>query len=225
MAGVAELSRRAGVPVPTTKYYLREGLLPQGELTSRNQAQYDDLHLRRLRLIRALTDLGHVPLAGVRTVLQALDSDAMSLHERIGHAHRAVTPPRQLTAARSGADDALDTARAAAQTQVAELLERRGWSIEPDAPALTTLADTIAVLRSLGQHHLLGLLDAYADTAERLAALEVAAVTADPGADQIAEAVVIGTILGEPMLAALRLLAQEDASSRQLTATATDGSD
>lgn len=52
--------------------------------------------------------------------------------------------------------------------------------------------------------------------------LEVAAVGERTGADQIAEAVVVGTILGESMLAALRLLAQEDASSRQLTGTTKD---
>ena len=35
---IAELSQTTGVPVPTIKYYLREGLLPAGELTSPNQA-------------------------------------------------------------------------------------------------------------------------------------------------------------------------------------------
>ena len=28
---MSELSERTGVPVPTIKYYLREGLLPEGE--------------------------------------------------------------------------------------------------------------------------------------------------------------------------------------------------
>ena len=55
---VAELSRRSGVSVASIKYYLREGLLPPGELTSPNQAHYDEEHLRRLRLVRALLDVG-----------------------------------------------------------------------------------------------------------------------------------------------------------------------
>jgi len=205
---IAELSRQSGVSVPTIKYYLREGLLPQGELTSRNQARYDDHHLRRLRLIRALIDLAQIPLAGVRSVLEALDTDAMSLHDRIGHVHRAVTPSRQLTAS--------DTARTAAAEQVAALVERRGWAVTPDAPALVTLVETVAVLRALGQDDLLEQLDAYADAAEKVAALEVAAVASRTDPDRIAEGVVIGTILGESLVTALRLLAQEDASSRQL---------
>jgi hypothetical protein len=44
--------------VPTIKYYVREGLLPPGQLASPNQTQYDNSHLRRLRLIRALTEVG-----------------------------------------------------------------------------------------------------------------------------------------------------------------------
>src|SRR5918999_1379911 len=35
---ISELARRAGVPVATVKYYLREGLLPQGELTGAIEA-------------------------------------------------------------------------------------------------------------------------------------------------------------------------------------------
>jgi DNA-binding transcriptional MerR regulator len=205
---IAELSRQSGVPVPTIKYYLREGLLPQGELTSRNQARYDEHHLRRLRLIRALIDLAHVPVAGVRSVLEALDSDTLSLHDRIGQVHRAITPSRRLTAN--------DGARTAAAAQIEEFVERRNWAVEPDAPALVTLVETVAVMQSLGQDHLLGYLDAYADAAERLAALEVAAVSSRTDPDRIAESVVIGTILGESIVAAMRLLAHEDASARQL---------
>ncbi|GMA88788.1 hypothetical protein GCM10025868_40380 [Angustibacter aerolatus] len=46
------------MPVATVKYYLREGLLPPGTPTSRTQAQYDEEHVRRLRLVRALLDVG-----------------------------------------------------------------------------------------------------------------------------------------------------------------------
>jgi DNA-binding transcriptional MerR regulator len=206
---MAELSRQSGVAVPTIKYYLRESLLPPGELTSPNQASYDERHLRRLRLIRALIDLGQVPVARVKVVLEALDSATMALHDRIGAVHRAVTPSRRLTAS--------DSARTAAAAQVRELIERRGWAVEPDAPAIATLVETIAALRSLGQDHLVGYLDSYAEAVERFTELEVTAVTSRTDTDQIAESVVIGTILGETLIAALRLLAQESVSSRRLS--------
>jgi DNA-binding transcriptional MerR regulator len=202
---VSELSRRSGVPVPTIKYYLREGLLPAGELTSRNQAQYGEQHLRRLRLIRALIELGQVPVAGVRTVLEALDSGRLSMHERMGRVHRAITPAPPVTPG--------GQARSAAAAQVRELVESRGWAVEDDAPALTALVETVAAMRELGQEHLLGHLDAYAEAAERVADLEVAAASRPAEPDQVAESVVIGTVLGESLVTALRLLAQEHVSA------------
>ncbi|TCN37316.1 MerR-like DNA binding protein [Kribbella orskensis] len=207
---IAELSRVSGVPVPTIKYYLREGLLPAGELTSPNQADYGDQHLHRLRLIRALVDLGEVPVAGVKRIIEALNSDSLSLHDQIGRAHRAITPQPQLTASTE--------VRAEAAAQVDELVRSRGWTIDPDAPALTTLIETVAAFRTLDQDHLAGFLDSYADAVEKFTELEVAAVTSRADRttpDQIAESVVIGTILGETLISTLRLLAQESISAQR----------
>jgi DNA-binding transcriptional MerR regulator len=205
---IAEVSRVTGVPVPTIKYYLREGLLPPGELTSPNQASYGDLHVRRLRLVRALVDLAGLPVVQVKEVLEGLDSDTMSLHDQIGRAHRAITSHRQLTSVTP------DTEAAAAQVDA--LLKSRKWKVDADAPALTTLTETIAAMRSLGQEHLTDLLTAYADAVEKFTDLEVAAVSANHATpDQIAESVIIGTILGETLISSLRLLAQESISARR----------
>lgn len=202
---IGELSRATDVPVPTIKYYLREGLLPQGELSSPNQASYGEPHVRRLRLIRALVELAQVPVAQVKEILESLDSDDVPLHDQIGRAHRALTPTRKPAAS--------DEARAAASAQVNELITRRGWSVEPEAPALSTLIETVAVFRSLGQDNLVSFLDAYADAVERFTELEIDAVSANPTRDQLAESVVIGTILGETLISSLRLLAQESISA------------
>jgi DNA-binding transcriptional MerR regulator len=202
---IGELSRRTGVPVPTIKFYLREQLLPPGERTSPNQAAYDDRHAHRLRLIRALIELAHVPVARVREVLGALDAGDRPLHDRIGAVHRAITPRPGIAAPAQ--------ARADAERQVADLLARRGWAVSPDAPAAATLVETIAVLRSLGHHRLADGIDRYADAIQRLADLEVAASVERADPDEIAETVVVGTILGETIIAALRLLAHENASA------------
>jgi DNA-binding transcriptional MerR regulator len=198
---IGELSRRSGVTVPTIKFYLREGLLPPGELTSRNQATYTEAHLRRLRLVRALVDLAGVPVARVRAVLTSLDSGDLPLHDRIGAVHRAVTPE-----ARPATDD----------TEARAFVEGRGWAVAPDAPAIATIAETLTALRSLGQEHVARQLDAYADAVESLAEREVASVASAVGDDRIAENVVVGTVLGERLIAALRLLAHEHVSARVL---------
>jgi DNA-binding transcriptional MerR regulator len=204
---IGELSKATDVPVPTIKYYLREGLLPAGELSSPNQASYGEAHVRRLRLIRALIELAQVPVAKVKEIVESLDADTEPLHEQIGRAHRALTPTRRLTAT--------DEARAAATRQVADLIAERGWTVEADAPALTTLIDTIAALRTLGQGYLAGHLDTYAEAVERFTRIEIEAVTSTPTRDQLAESVVIGTILGETLISSLRLLAQESISAER----------
>lgn len=54
---IAALSDATGLPVATLKYYLREGLLHPGTATAVNQSAYDDSHIRRARLVRALLEL------------------------------------------------------------------------------------------------------------------------------------------------------------------------
>ena len=52
---MSELAAASGLPVATVKFYLREGLLPPGEATGATRARYDETHVKRLRLIRALS--------------------------------------------------------------------------------------------------------------------------------------------------------------------------
>ncbi len=70
---ISELSRRSGVPTTTIKFYIRERLIPAGARSQRNQADYDDTHLQRLDLIRALREVAHLPLEVVRSVIEQLD--------------------------------------------------------------------------------------------------------------------------------------------------------
>jgi DNA-binding transcriptional MerR regulator len=203
---IAELSRRSGVPVPTIKYYVREGLLPPGELTSPNQAQYDEVHLRRLKLIRALVDVGDLSIAATRDVLNSIDAPGKTLHERLGKAQYAVTPRLQ------GNID--EESSVVASRQVEELVRRRGWEVKAGSPAWTLLTQALATLHSLGQDDLAGLLDRYADAAEELAEAEVRCVLSRPDVETILEGVVIGTTLGDTILAALRRLAQANVSAR-----------
>lgn len=203
---IGELSGRSGVSVATVKYYLREGLLPPGAATATNQATYSDGHVQRLRLIRALIDVGGLSVAGAREVLVAVDADDLPLHALLGVAHKAVT--------RAAGPSASDDAWLAARAEVEELVRRRDWRVEPDSPSLDRAADAIRALRTLGQEDLLGCLDTYADAAALVAARELDAVAARGNPARMVEGVVAGTVLGEALLAALRLLAQQDASAR-----------
>ena len=202
---IAELRDRSGVPTPTIKYYLREGLLPPGEPTGPNQARYGERHLHRLRLIRSLREVGGLSVAATREVVSVLDTPEGSRHDQVGRAHRAV-------AGSTGADlrdPHWQEARARAEAWVREL----GWRVEPDAPALDRLAGVFLAVAKLGAETLLECLPQYAEAALSVAEVEVPPALALSDPAESMTAVVVGTVLGETLLAAVRLLAQEHVSA------------
>src|ERR1700716_3643889 len=119
---MAELSAESGVPVATIKYYLREGLLSPGELTSPNQARYDDAHVRRLKLVRALLDVGGLSIADVRDVVEAVDERAPT-HNILGIAQHGLNVPK-------GEVD--EEGREWALARIQSVADRRQWKFDPD---------------------------------------------------------------------------------------------
>jgi DNA-binding transcriptional MerR regulator len=196
---ISELSARTGVTVPTIKYYLREGLLPEGERTSPTQASYGEAHERRLRVIRALLDSG-VSIAETRRVVAALDDPPTNPHELLGTAHAAITPaveePLDLSAAEAlavglgwkpgmCAEDVLHAVARALLT-----LERAGFAV-PDA-----------------------VMPVYLDSIRKIADAEIAGVPQE-SIEAAVEYVVLGSVLVEPLLLALRRVAQQVASGER----------
>lgn len=202
---VSELSRTSGVPVATIKFYLREGLLHRGEVTSPNQARYDESHLRRLRLIRALVEVGSLPVAVVRDVLAAVDDPDTDLHRMLGTTVYAVTPTAPDTPADGPAGDELD-----------ELAEAMGWSVAPHAPARTGARAVLARMGELGASPSRETLRAWAEAADRAAEADMLAVRRAGDRASAAETALVGTVLGDTLLAALRRMAQESRSARML---------
>ncbi|MFJ7198370.1 MULTISPECIES: MerR family transcriptional regulator [unclassified Streptomyces] len=211
---IGELSNRSGVPVPTIKFYVREGLLPAGRLTSPNQASYDAGHERRLRLIRALLDVGGLSLSAIGDVLRAVEDPAQPVHKVLGVAAKRLTPPQ-----RDEQGPELEDAR----DEVAELLQRRGWRADAHGPAGESLAEVIVALRRAGHGGFVELLDDYAAAAEPVARADLDYVGRRVAREDLVESVVVGTVLGEAMFGALRRLAQSDASARMYDGDAAGG--
>ncbi|HJQ89418.1 MAG TPA: MerR family transcriptional regulator, partial [Propionibacteriaceae bacterium] len=67
---ISELSSQTGVPVATIKFYLREKLLQEGIRTSATQAQYNESHVARLRLIRALLGPAGLSVTAAQRVIR-----------------------------------------------------------------------------------------------------------------------------------------------------------
>ena len=70
-----DLEKASGVGRETIRYYIREGLLPEPDRASRNSAFYSDDHVQRLRAIKRLQEERFLPLAVIRTLLEAEGGD------------------------------------------------------------------------------------------------------------------------------------------------------
>jgi DNA-binding transcriptional MerR regulator len=199
---ISELSARSGVAVPTIKYYLREALLPEGARSSATQATYTDLHLQRLRVVRALIGSG-VSIAEARKVLEALDHPPESAHDLLGAAHAAVTPD---------IDGDVDVAEAE------RLAVALGWTPGMcDPSVLAAVARALQGMDRAGFHVPDDVMAVYLDSVQRIARAEIAGVPTD-STEAAVRYVVLGSVLVEPLLLALRRVAEQIASAERFGA-------
>lgn len=93
MYSIGEISRQAGVKVPTIRYYEGIGILAHAGRTAGNQRRYDGRALERLKFIRHARDLGF-SLGDIRALID--------LDDRPGHPCSEATDiaERQLAAVR-----------------------------------------------------------------------------------------------------------------------------
>jgi DNA-binding transcriptional MerR regulator len=196
---ISELSTESGVPVATIKYYLREKLLPEGERSSPTQASYGTAHVQRLGVIRALVDAG-VGIAGVRKVVGVLEEPPENPYDLLGAANAAVTPEVV------GDPDL---------TEATALLERMGGSPEKCFPEqLAAVAHALAALDRAGFTVPETVMDAYLEHLSAIAEAELAA-TPETSIEDAVRYVVLGTALVEPLILAIRRVAEQVAASRR----------
>lgn len=197
---ISELARQTAVPVATIKFYLREGLLPEGERTSATQAQYGEQHAARLRLIRALLGPGGLTVATAGEVLAAIDDPPASMHDLLGVAFAATGPP---------VEPGLD------HTRVHELMHRWGWEVDDkDCDTHAALETALAALDAAGFDLPPDALQVYAERMQSIAETEIAGVPQESATAAVSY-VVLGTVLVEPLLLALRRMAQTELSGRR----------
>jgi DNA-binding transcriptional MerR regulator len=197
---VSELSRRAQVPLPTIKFYIREGLLPAGARTDRNQAEYSEEHLERLSLIRALRDDAGLSVAAIGRALSA--ADAASEEDFVVAAIDAIERPSGPTV------DEKSKEFRTAQDALMELAHANGWALEEKSLAVRDAARALTVITRSFFPDAAQILAPYAEAVSILARLEI------PEGWRPAEApnaalryAVLGTVLLEPFILALRRMA------------------
>ncbi|MEV5958472.1 MerR family transcriptional regulator [Streptomyces sp. NPDC051987] len=208
---LAQLSERSGVSVATIKYYLREGLLPPGRQVNTTTAEYDEEHLRRLRLVRAMIQVGRVPVAKVREVLGHVDDESLGRTIRVGAALWALPQVPE--------PDEDDEYVRAAHQEVDALLSTLGWEnakqLTTVSPAYRRLVVSVAAFRRLGYDWDSELLVTRAKLMHRAAIADLDFLETQPSEEEKVAAAVASAVLVEPMLQALHRLAQEEETARR----------
>lgn len=199
---LAELSARSGVAATTIKYYLRLGLLHAGQRESSTWSDYDDSHLRRIALVRALIDVASLPLDAVRRVLEVVGDETVPLHQALGTAQWLLSPTTA------------EEPSAASRERVCALLARHNWGLAADSPHRSVLAAALDRLDRLSFPAPDALLDQYAEALSRFAPSEVEPITTEADRATAIEHLIVGTLLYEPLLATMRRMAHESESAR-----------
>jgi len=197
---VSELSRRAQVPLPTIKFYIREGLLPGGVRTGRNQAEYSEEHLERLSLIRSLRDDAGLSVAAIGRALGA--ADAASSDDFVRAAIDAVERP-----AGPPVDEKSKEYRAARDAVVA-LARDNGWALDEQSLALRDAARALTLIARSFFPEITQFLAPYAEAVSIMARMEIPdGWRPDEAPNAALRYAVLGTVLLEPFILALRRIA------------------
>ncbi|MBK0422760.1 MerR family transcriptional regulator [Leucobacter sp. CSA2] len=195
---ISDLVARSGVPLATVKFYIREGMLAPGHPVGARRSEYDDTHLGRLQLIRALTAVAGVPLSRAKEVLSIIDDGNGDIYEILSRTIQALSPtdaehphehhPHATWAiTQLGKDYAASDESMAAYSQLDESLraaEEAGLPIGAERLRL------------------------YGDQIMTIARAEVGGMPADPR--EAASYAALGTVIAEPVLASLRRLAHQN---------------
>ncbi|WP_165065259.1 MerR family transcriptional regulator [Marisediminicola senii] len=200
---IAELAELSDTPPATVKYYVREGLLPAGARERGNRTSYDESHVHRLRLIRAMLEVGKLSVSSVAAVLAALDDQTTTIGETFAVAQNALSR------------DAVSTVSEPSPESIARvdaLVERVGWPPCGDNVGVRIVAQTIDGFAKAGHPLADDYLDRYAEAAAVVAKADLDAVTPGaPGTDDeadLTELMVVGTVLGDTLSLGLRRIAQ-----------------
>jgi DNA-binding transcriptional MerR regulator len=198
---ISELVERTGVPLATIKYYLREGLLPAGEATAATRAEYGEAHVRRIAVIRALTETVGLSVQKAREVLRLIDQPRDSLFDTFGQAIEAL-PPEVTPEATA------DYPRARA------VLEKLGQLYDPRFAAVAQLERALAAAEAAGIPLDDARLAVYGPHIRAIAEFDISRMPLDDATAAV-EYAVLGTALHEPVLVALRRLAHQDVAARR----------
>ncbi|MFL1381764.1 MULTISPECIES: MerR family transcriptional regulator [unclassified Nocardiopsis] len=202
---IVELSERASVPVGTVEYYQREGLIePPGD-----EDGYGPRELRRLRLVRVLVEVGGLGPGEVRGLLDRMTADGHTPHAMFGLVLNALEGPSRRD------DVSLNPGEDPARSLAERLSDRHGWDVDPDTADWSELLKLLRAVLWLDETDAETMVEAYATAADRMTRAEIDVMGLYGDVDALIERLVLWTVFGDPLLAALRRIARKEVSRRR----------
>jgi DNA-binding transcriptional MerR regulator len=227
---LSELAKASGAPVPTIKFYIREGLLPKGESVSSTRAHYTDSHLRRLEIISILKDELGMSVEKIGEVLRAAEQGGERLLAvGMASARQSRHGARKSPGLARNETRRVETSRAQKRTpsgasehhaRACGLLEKTarqlGWQLTPGDPIALDVTDALAtILRVMPDSRIEDSLSDYARAMKSIADQEIPDSFDPRGSPwQSLRYAVLGTYLFEPLLLALRRLAHAERTTQ-----------
>jgi DNA-binding transcriptional MerR regulator len=214
---ISELAERSRTSIASIKFYMREGILPSGDLSAKHRAFYGEAHVRRLRVIHALRNVGGLSLLTIGGICRLIDADhgtpVIDVVSRTMDA-LGLRGPRKAASGRKE--------HATARSEVLGFLDARGIRVRRHATAVEDLAAALITLRNVigpevGAHDFAPYLDAMCALAERdYQANKDLFANPQTVAEAATLAVVLGIVLWEPVLLLMRRIALEHVAARKL---------
>ena len=196
---ISELAETTRIPVATIKYYLRERLLQEGEKRTQRLTEYNETHVRRLGLLRLLREVGQIPVAGLRRLVQMSQGAELTVHETFAAATAALVPAPLAGLVSPSTLKAVD-----------EMTASAGWSNipqgHPDRENLAALLEQMAAYDTHPRDP--GEIVPYLRFADEIARYEISHLDDSKDRLGLLEEMVVGQVVFGEMLASLRRLAE-----------------
>lgn len=199
---ISALSEATGVSIATIKFYLRAGVLPRGETLSATRAEYSDEHVKRIRLITALTEVRSLPMSRVKEILELVDAPSLGPAESLSRAIGALPPY---------VADSVDGDYPLARDAITTL----GFVYDTRSAAVKQLDSAIRAVKDADLFWDDDDMAFYGKIAMTMAQREMAPMAQLQPHEMISFAV-MGTAMYEPVILALRRLAHQTLSQRAM---------
>ncbi|REJ05720.1 MerR family transcriptional regulator [Microbacterium bovistercoris] len=199
---LSELARETGATTASLKFWMREGVLPAGELRNQTTAVYGQRHLDRVALIQTLRSEFDASIAGIRGLTSLIDRpDAVPLD---------VMEACQVIATGLAIGEVHDEYA----ELIGELHDRVGW-IRFDSLAAGVLAHALAASARVGYPYSLAALEQYARMLDPIAESDIGAIQPEGTLDVMARNLLVAAAAQNRVLIAMNQLAHTAAAVRR----------